>query len=167
MRRSTVDVNHPHLSHPVRGWGRSLGTQRRQLTVSGLLSVQRRVIHGVCGAGPTVRACGADGGTVKPPHAVFRTIKPSVGVWSMGTGHTHSSLLEQVRVCVQPLISPRQTVGLSTHVLVWFNIPSLQDGAGTRRDGPYRSAGIRQSVPRDSGAARYGALPWAERYSGG
>ncbi|KAG7224955.1 hypothetical protein INR49_014871 [Caranx melampygus] len=53
---AAMDVNHPYLSHP------------------------RGVIHSVCGARPTVRACGADGGTVKSPHAMFWTIKPRVGV---------------------------------------------------------------------------------------
>lgn len=100
-----MDVNHPYLSHPVRGWGRSLGAQSRQLAVSGLLPVQRGVIYTVCGAGPAVRACRANGGTVKSPHAMVRPIKPRVGVWSMGTRNAHSSLLEQVWVCIQPLIS--------------------------------------------------------------
>lgn len=80
MWRPAMDVNHPYLSHPVRGWGRSLGAQSRQLAVSGLLPVQRGVIHSVCGAGPTVRACGADGGTMKTPQAMFWTIKPRAGV---------------------------------------------------------------------------------------
>lgn len=101
-----MDVNHAYLSHPVRGWGRSLGAQSRQLAVSRLLPIQRGVINSVCGAGSAVGACRADGGTVKTPHAMVRTIKPRVGVWSMGTGNAHSSLLEQVWVCIQPLISP-------------------------------------------------------------
>lgn len=101
-----MDVNQPYLSHPVRGWGRSLGAQSRQLAVSGLLPVQRRVIHSVCGAGTTIRACGADGGTVKSSHAMIGTIEPWVGVWSVGSSHAHSSLLEQVWICIQPLISP-------------------------------------------------------------
>lgn len=101
-----MDVNHPYLSHPVRGWGRSFGAQSRQLAVSGLLPVQRGVIHSVGGAGPAVRACRANGGTVKSTHAMFWTIKPRVGLWSMCTSHAHSSLLEQIWVCIQPLISP-------------------------------------------------------------
>lgn len=69
MRRPAVDVNHPYLSHPVRGWRRSLGAQSRQLAVSRLLPVERGVIHSVCRA--AVRACGADGGTVKSANAMI------------------------------------------------------------------------------------------------
>lgn len=142
MRRPTMDVNHPYLSHPVRGWRRSLRTQSGQLAVSGLLPVQRGVIHSVCGTGPTIRARGADGSTVKSPHAMIWTIKPRVGVRSMGCSHAHSSLLEQVWICIQPLVSPSQTVAFPTHVLIWLNVPSLQDSAGTRRDGAGRRVGV-------------------------
>lgn len=39
VRMPTVDVNHPYLSHPMRGWGRSFGAQCRELAISGLLPV--------------------------------------------------------------------------------------------------------------------------------
>lgn len=162
-----MDVNHPYLSHPVRGWGRSFGTQSGQLAVSGLLSVQRRMIDRVCGAGPTIRACGADGGTVKSPHDMFWMFMTRVGVRSMGCSHGHSSLLEQVWICIQALISPGQTVALPTHVLIWLDIPSLQDGTGTRGNRAGRGVGVRQTVSWDSGTPRYGALPWTKRDSGG
>lgn len=66
-----MDVNHPYLSHPVRGWRRGLGAQSGQLAVSGLLPVKSGVIHSVCWAGPTIRACGANGGTVESPNAML------------------------------------------------------------------------------------------------
>lgn len=65
VRRPAVHVNHPYLSHAVRGRRRGFGTQSRQLAVSGLLPVQRRVIDGVRGAGPAVRARRTNGGTME------------------------------------------------------------------------------------------------------
>lgn len=78
VRRSAVDVNHPHLGHSVRGRWRGFGTQRWQLAVSGLLPVQRGVIHGVGGARPAVRARGTNGGTMESTQSVFGTIKTGV-----------------------------------------------------------------------------------------
>lgn len=125
MRRSTMDVNHSYLSHPMRGWRRCLRTQSRQLAVSGLLPVQRGVIYSVCRARSTIRTRGADGGTVKSPHGMLWTIKTRAGVWSMCCSNAHSSLLEEVWICVQALIPSRKSVALSSHILIWLDISSL------------------------------------------
>lgn len=167
MRWTAMDVNHPYLSHPVRGWGRSLGAQSRQLAVSGLLPVQRGVIHSVCGARSSIRTRGADGGTVKSPHAMFWPIKPRARVRSVGGSHVHPPLLQQVWVCIQALVPSGQTVALPTQVLIRLDVPSLQDGAGAGRDGACRGVGIRQPVSGDGGAAGHGGLPRTEWDSGG
>lgn len=133
--RWSMDVNHPHFSHAVRGWGWSLRAQSRQLAVSGLLSVQRGMIYGVCGAGATVRASGADRGTVEPPHTVFGTIQTRTWVWSM-------CICQHVRVCVYSLSASGQAVTFVRHVLVRLHVPPLQDGTGTGRDGANWGAGI-------------------------
>lgn len=158
-----MDVNHPHLGHPVRGRRRGLGAQGGQLAVSGLLPVQGRVIDGVRRAGTPVRAGGADGRPVKSGHAVFWTLQPRVRVRPVGSSHAHPSLLEKVRVRIQPLVSPSQTVTFTPQVLVRLDVPPLQDGTGTGRNGAGRGVGVRQSVPGHGGAARDGALPGAER----
>lgn len=106
VRRPAVHVDHPYLGHAVRGRRRGFGTQSGQLAVSGLLPVQRGVIDGVRGAGPAVRARGADGGAVESAEAMFWPVKPRVGVCSVGTSHAQPPLLEQVRVCIQPFIAP-------------------------------------------------------------
>lgn len=134
MRRS-MNINHPYFSHTVRGRGWSLGAQSRQLAVSGLLSVQRGVIYGVCWAGATIRACGADGGTVKSPHSMFRSVQTRTGVWSV-------CIHEHVRVRVYSLCAPGQSVTFGGHVLVWLHVSPLQDGTGTGRNGANWDTGI-------------------------
>lgn len=126
-----MDVNHPYLSHSVRGWGRGFRTQSWQLAVSGLLPVQRGVIDGVGGAGSAIRARGTNGGTMESTQSMFGTIKPGVWVCSVGTCHAQSPLLKQVRVCIQALISPGKSEAFTAHVLIRFDVPPLQDGAGT------------------------------------
>lgn len=156
MRRS-MDINHPYFSHAMRGRGRSLGAQSRQLTVSGLLSVQRGVVYGVCGAGAAVRPCGADRGTVEPSHTMLGTVQTRTGVWSM-------CVCQHIRLCVNALRAAGETVTFIGHVLVRLHVPPLQDGAGTGRDGADR--GVGQSFSGHGGTAGEGALPWPKRDPG-
>ena len=161
MRMSPMDVNHPYLSHAVRGWRRSLGSQSWKLAVSGLLPVEGGMLHTVCGTRSAVRAGGADGGSVKPPHAMIWNIRTRIGVRSV----SHPAILEQVWIRVQALVSPGQTVAFTPSVFIRFDVPSLQDGTGTRGDGA--RTGVRKTLSWDGGGSRCGALSRAEGDSGG
>lgn len=147
MGGPTVDVNHPHLRHAVGGrrWG--LRAQGGQLAVARLLPVQRRVVHGVGGAGPAVGAGGADGGAVEAgANAVLGTLHP-------GAGDAHASLLQEVGVGVQALVGPAQAVALAAaHVLVGLDIPPLQDGTGAGRVGAGGGVGAGHPLPGHGGA---------------
>lgn len=167
MGRPAVDVNHPYLSHAVRGRGRGFGTQSWQLAVSGLLPVQGGVIDGVGGAGPAVGARGTNRGTMESSQSMFGTLKSWVRVCSVGTCHAQSPLLKQVRVCIQALISPGESEAFTAHVLIRFDVPSLQDGAGTGWVSTRGGVGGGHPLPGDSGATRCRALPGTERDSGG
>lgn len=162
-----VEVDHPHLGHPVRGRGRGFGAQGGQLAVPGLLPVEGGVVDGVGGAGPAVGARGADGGTMESAESVFRTVEPRVWVRPVGTGHAQPPLLEQVGVRVVALAAPGQTVAFAAQVLVRLDVPPLQDGAGTGRVGAGCGAGGGHPLPWDSGATGSGALPGTEGDPGG
>lgn len=159
-----MNVYHTDFGHSVGGGRGGLGAQSGQLAVPGLLPVEGGVVHRVCGAGPPVGAGGADGGAVESTQWMIRTIE--TGVWSVGGGDAHPSLLEQVRVCIQGLAPPGERVALPTQVLVRLDISSLQDGAGTGGDGAHRRVGGGQPLPGEGGAAGYGTGPGTERDSG-
>lgn len=70
----------------------------------------------------------------------------------MGRGYAHTSLMIDVRVGVEALISEHHQVFVA-HILVGLHISSFQNGAGAWGDGS-RDWQAGESVPGDGGIAR-------------